>query len=350
MILISERDNLTLTQLQPCGLLFVFSGPSGAGKNSIMEKVIGTELRLHQLPTATTRPRRNNEQEGREHEFLSEAEFRQRILDKALIEWQIIHDRGVYGVPRKTIQRVLLENRVMVADVDVLGAMELKREFAEHVVLIFVEAPSKEILRQRLSNRPDVKTEQELNTRLRRSDFEMSFADFYDYRIVNHDGQLEESVEQAIEFIKQKIENRPPCGDNLGWNPEHIRATVTGLFVQDGYLLQHHKTFPTLTISTDQLPFETIYHYFKKTLDIEVQPTRPHADKRRVAAGFEPPQMVEVHHHGDEIIKNYLYILKMPSAITDLPDEWEWGAINELDLSSSLHDLLLQVVGDLQAD
>jgi len=339
-----------LTQQRPCGLLFVFSGPSGAGKNTIMEKVIETELTLHQLPTATTRPRRNNEQEGREHEFLSEAEFRQRILDKALIEWQIIHDRGVYGVPRKTIQRVLLEDRVMVADVDVLGAMELKREFDEHVVLIFVEAPSKEVLRQRLSNRSDVKTDQELNTRLRRADFEMGFADFYDYRIVNHDGQLDESVEQALEVIRREVENRPPCQENLGWNPEHIRTTVTGLIIKDGYLLQYHETFPALKVPSDHLPFEIIYHYFENTLDIDVRPTRPHADKRRVAMGFEPPQLVEVNQHDDEIEKNHIYILTTQTPMTSLPDGWRWVAINELNLSQSLADLLLQIVGDLQTD
>lgn len=350
MILISERDNSTLTQQQPCGLLFVFSGPSGAGKNTIMEKVIATEFVLHQLPTATTRPRRDNEQEGREHEFLTEDEFRQRILDKALIEWQIIHDKGVYGVPRKTIQRVLLENRLMVADVDVLGAMELKREFKEHVVLVFVEAPSKEVLRERLSNRSDVKTEQELNTRLRRADFEMGFADFYDYRIVNHDGQLDSSVEQVTQIIGSAIENRPPCNQTLGWKPEDIHATTTGLLVQDGYLLQYQHTFPNLKVPSDHLPFEVLHRYFANVLNINVQPTRPHANQRRVAMGFEPPQMVEVNQYNDEINKNYIYVLKVPLAVEHLPEGWQWVAINDAELSPSLHDLLLQVVGDLQTD
>jgi hypothetical protein len=136
----------------------------------------------------------------------------------------------------------------------------------------------------------------------------------------------------------------------LGWNPEHIRASVTGLIIKDGYLLQHDETFPTLKVPSDRLPFEVIHQYFQTTLGIDVRPTRPHADKRRVAVGFEPPQLVEVNQHEHEIEKNNIFILKTQTPTDSLPSGWRWVAINELNLSQSLADLLLQVVGDLQTD
>ncbi len=335
---------------KPAGLLFVFSGPSGAGKNTIMDAVMESESYLQQLPTATTRECRHDEKEGREHYFVTEAEFRQRILAKSLIEWQIIHAKGVYGVPRHAVQDVILGNKLAVADVDVLGAMDLKREFDDHVVLIYVLPPDKATLEKRLRDRPDVDTEEELQTRLRRADFEMGFADQYDHHIINRDNELDASVAQALNIIREAGAHRPYAAHNLGWNPDEITYQITGLVVQDGHLLQHNGTFPRLDVPAHKLPFEALHDYFQSHLDIDIVPTRPYAEERAVAIDFEPPQMVRVGHEAQAITRNHVYILKPATPITTLPDGWRLTPINYLHLDESTQKLLLQAMGNLQVD
>ncbi|NDJ85945.1 MAG: hypothetical protein GYB66_08675 [Chloroflexi bacterium] len=333
------------------GLLFVFSGPSGAGKNTIMDTVMDSETYLQQLPTATTRAMRDNEAQGREHEFVDEAEFRQLILDKALIEWQIIHDKGVYGVPRRTVQQIIREHQIRVADVDVLGAMALKQEFNGHVVLIFVQPPDKATLEERLRERPDVSSERDLQTRLRRADFEMSFAAEYDHVIVNRDGCLDESVAQAQQIIQHAIQDPPPLyGHPMGWAPEAIHYVVTPVVVQDGQVLQHEDDFPAIDVPPGRLPYEAVRDYLKSGAGIEVEPTRRNADKRVVDIGFEPPQLVHTSSDNGVIDQNMIYILKPVTPVSTLPPSWSLAPIGSVHLDEALEQLLLQTSGDLQLD
>lgn len=334
----------------PAGLLFVFSGPAGAGKNTIINLVKESESYLRQLPTATTRPRRSNEQEGREHEFLTEAEFRQRILDKGLVEWQVIHDKAVYGVPRQTVRRMVLEGQLALADVDVLGAMDLKREFDNHVVLIFVQAPDQATLERRLRARDDIQSEEELYTRLRRADYEMEFAPHYDYRLINRDNHIEDCVAEAIDIIQQEIATRGPSEANAGWNPHQIHYLVTGLVVQNGTVLVKDGELPCTPVPAHKLPFEAIHDLLQTTLDIDVQPTRRHAEKRQVDIGFEPPQLATVTQTEDAIHRTHFYVLKIEKDPSLLPTEWTWVPIESLPLDATLVQLLLQSIGDLQLD
>lgn len=337
---------------QPCGLLFVFSGPSGAGKNAIMKAVMKRETDLHQLPTATTRAMRADEQHGREHEFIGEEEFRQRILDKQLIEWQIIHDKGIYGVPRATIQEGIRSGRTLVADVDVLGAMQLKQEFGDHLVLIFIQAPDKATLEKRLRNRSDFSGEEDLLARLRRADFEMDFAGQYDHRIVNSDGALEETVDEALRIIYEECQHPADINGKLGWNPENIDQSVTGLVVDHGRILLYHNTLPEWPIEegSDLLPFDVVQEELEAQLGIDILPTRPDAIFRKVDVGFEPPQLVHSEQLGERFIKNYIYVLQSVQPLVELPHEWSWASIAELDLDPTLRNLLLEANFILQAD
>ncbi len=332
------------------GLLFVFSGASGAGKNTIMHDVMKAAPQLHQLPTATTRAPRDNEQQGREHLFLTEAEFRDYILQKKLIEWQIIHDKGVYGVPRQAVQDVIRENRLAVADVDVLGAMDLKREFADHVVLIFVQTPDKATLEKRLRERPDVDTEQELMTRLRRSDFEMSFAPRYDHIITNRDGQLDESVDQTLAVIEQvSRQQHPSATHNMGWHPDDIHYQVTGLVLHNGCLLMQNGQFPRCAVPPDKLPFEALQNHLHTTLNLEVLPTRQHANQRAVDISFEPPQLAQITQKARVIERNHIYILQSNRLPDKLNEHWQLAPINHLHLDEAIQHLLFSTMERLRA-
>lgn len=161
-------------------------GPAGAGKNAIMNEVLEQLADLRQLPTATTRPMRDTEQQGREHLFVNEDEFRE--LD--LIESQTVHNH-LYGTPRVTIENAMRDGQDLIADIEVLGATYLHNAFPHNTVLVFVQPPSVDDLIKRMSIRGE--TQNEIDTRLKRVEMEMQYAPQCDYLITNYQDQLKES-------------------------------------------------------------------------------------------------------------------------------------------------------------
>jgi guanylate kinase len=328
--------------VQASGLLFVFSGPSGAGKNAIMQAVMARLPGLEQLPTATTRPMRDNEKQGREHEFITEDEFHQRIRDKQLIEWQIIHDKGIYGVPRATIQEGIRVGKTMVADVDVLGAMQLKQEFGDHLVLIFVDVPDMATLENRLRKRSDFDGEEHLASRLRRADFEMEFKDEYDYVVVNRDNKLDEAVDRVIEIIKAELGSVDSNVSALGFNPDDIYQTVTGVVVQNGKVLVKGGEFPEISVPDNpvNLPYDAIRDKLQALLGVPIVPGRADAVHRKVDDSFEPPQVIRTVSSDDGIEKGFIYVVYTEQPLTHLPEGWEWANIDSLNISSSLRNAI----------
>jgi len=168
------------------GLLFVLVGPAGAGKNAIMNEVLRQLADLHQLPTATTRPMRDTEQQGREHLFVSEVEFQKMDL----IESQTVHNH-LYGTPRATIENAMHDGRDLIADIEPLGATYLHNAYPHNTVRIFVQPPSVQDLIKRMSIRGEA--QDEIDTRLQRVEMEMQYAPQCDYLITNYQDQLKQS-------------------------------------------------------------------------------------------------------------------------------------------------------------
>ncbi len=197
----------TLTETRTLnGILFVLVGPAGVGKNAIMKRVM-EKLSIHQLPTITTRSIRIGEQEGREHHFVTLERFKEMIADNALIEHQEVYPGKFYGTPRKPMQTALAEGKNLVADIEVVGAQALKEAFPDNVTLIYIAPPSIEDLERRLRIRGQM-SEEEIQTRLKRVPFELSFADHCDYQVVNDD--LEKSIEAVAEIIQKKLDEQQP--------------------------------------------------------------------------------------------------------------------------------------------
>src|SRR5258707_3179099 len=192
-------DNLILN-----GVLFVLVGPAGVGKNAIMKRVM-EKLSIHQLPTITTRSIRIGEQEGREHHFVTLERFKEMIADNALIEHQEVYPGKFYGTPRKPMQTALAEGKNLVADIEVVGAQALKEAFPDNVTLIYIAPPTIEDLERRLRIHRQM-SEEEIQTRLKRVPFELSFADHCDYQVVNDD--LEKSIEAVAEIIQKKLDEQ----------------------------------------------------------------------------------------------------------------------------------------------
>lgn len=171
-------------QMLSRGLLFVMVGPPGAGKNTLMNNVLSRIPDLKQLPTATTRPMRPTEVQGREHLFVDDAEFNRMRENNELLEHQIVHGRQ-YGIPQKTVEDAMNQEQDLIADIEVFGAKILRNTYSSDAVLVFIQPSSTDDLRYRMQIRGEA--EEEIEKRLRRVEMEMQFAPECDYLIINDD-------------------------------------------------------------------------------------------------------------------------------------------------------------------
>ncbi len=197
------------------GVIFVMIGPGGAGKNAIMKAVIAAFPAIQQLATATTRPMRADERQGREHLFVNEQQFRTMISKDELLEHQEVTPGKYYGIPRRTVMEALSAGAVRIADIEVLGAIELAAAYPENVVQIFVTVPGADsaeqmaVLEERMRTRADEATdiEQRLD-RARR--LELPYRSRCDYVIVNDD--LAKAIETAATIIGREMAARQLLG------------------------------------------------------------------------------------------------------------------------------------------
>jgi guanylate kinase len=168
-----------LTQAR--GLLFVVSGPSGSGKDTVLEEVEKCLPNLWHCVTATTRARRDGEPE-KSYSFVSEATFRELVESNQLLEHAVVHG-NYYGTPRQPVLDKLDEGRDVVLKIDVQGAASVKHAMPG-AIMIFIAPPSLEVLEQRLRGR-GTETEDVLQRRLADARHEISLAENYDYIVCN---------------------------------------------------------------------------------------------------------------------------------------------------------------------
>ena len=193
------------------GLIFIMIGPGGAGKNAIMKAVMSAFPAIKQLATATTRPMRADERQFREHVFVSERRFRQMISDGELLEHQEVTPGKFYGIPRRTVTDALRAGAARIADIEVLGAIELAAAFPRNVVQIFVTAPGEDqaaqltVLEERMRRRADDATD--IGQRLERARrLELPYQARCDYVVVNDD--LARAISKTADIIQREMKER----------------------------------------------------------------------------------------------------------------------------------------------
>ena len=181
------------------GKLFIFSAPSGSGKSTIVQHLINLNLDLAFSISATSRKPRVGELDGREYHFISPALFREKIDLKAFIEWEEVYAEQYYGTLRTEVDRIWNEGKHALFDIDVVGGLNLKKEFGAKACSIFVKPPSFEVLEQRLRSRGS-DDEQALQKRLGKAEFEMQFAPQFDSILVND--SLEKALAEAETLVR----------------------------------------------------------------------------------------------------------------------------------------------------
>jgi guanylate kinase len=179
-------------------LLLIISGPSGVGKDSIIDHMCSENNSCKYIVTVTTRNRRPNEIDGQHYHFISKDKFDQMINQDELLEWAMVYG-NYYGVPRKDVKQSLNQYEVVIIKVDVQGALTIKKKLPD-AVFIFLMPPSETELYERLINRGFM-SEQDLNHRFRIARDEMNKIDHFDYVVENHTDNIEYAVSNINSII-----------------------------------------------------------------------------------------------------------------------------------------------------
>lgn len=169
--------------------VIIFSAPSGAGKSTVVNHLLGLHPELEFSISATSRAPRGQEKHGVEYYFFTADEFRQMISEDKFVEYEEVYAGSFYGTLRSEVERIWAKGHVIIFDIDVQGGVNLKRIFGEQAFSVFIQAPSVEILRERLVGRA-TDTEEAIERRVAKAASEMEFAaGKFDYTLINDDLQ-----------------------------------------------------------------------------------------------------------------------------------------------------------------
>ncbi len=183
--------------------LIVISAPSGAGKTSIVKHLLKNMDALSFSVSACSRDKRENETDGKDYHFLGVEDFKKKIKKDAFLEWEEVYENQFYGTLKSEVQRVWNEGKAVIFDVDVAGGLNIKKQYTQECLAIFIMPPSVDVLRERLSGRGS-ETDEKIEVRLAKAEKEIAKNQKFDKVILNDDFEIacEETQEVISNFIK----------------------------------------------------------------------------------------------------------------------------------------------------
>ena len=186
------------------GKLIIFSAPSGAGKTTIVHHLLKKIPNLEFSISATTRQRRGDEVDRKDYYFISKEEFLHRIAKKQFVEFEEVYSGTFYGTLREEIERIWESGKTVIFDIDVEGGLHLKKKYEEQALAIFVQPPSLEVLKERLTGRGTDSAEK-LQERFIKAEKELNYAPKFDIILKNYDldTACAEAEKLVTEFIGQ---------------------------------------------------------------------------------------------------------------------------------------------------
>ena len=177
-------------------VLIVLSGPSGVGKGTLAKLLVDKDKNMSLSISCTTRAPREGEVHGREYFFIDKDEFKQKIADGGFLEYSE-HFENFYGTPKAFVEQSLKNGDVLL-EIDVNGGLEVKKNFPD-ALLIMLTPPSKEEIKNRLLKR-STESEEKINLRMQRIDYELDKVSLYDYSVVND--ELYRALKEIQDIIK----------------------------------------------------------------------------------------------------------------------------------------------------
>lgn len=183
------------------GKLIIFSAPSGSGKTTIVRHLLSKfPEKLAFSISATSREKRGVEENGKDYYYLSTEEFRKKIEAKEFLEWEEVYAGTFYGTLRSEVERIWQEGKHVVFDIDVEGGLNLKAQFKQNALAVFVMPPSIKILEERLKFR-NTESSESIARRIAKAEKELKTAELFDKFILNEN--LEDAFKKAEELITE---------------------------------------------------------------------------------------------------------------------------------------------------
>ncbi len=187
--------------MHPKGKIIIISAPSGTGKSTVIKRLMEKpELRLKFSVSATSRKPRNGEINGKDYYFVSAHEFESMVKENKFLEWEEVYAGTCYGTLLSEVERITSSGDNMILDIDVKGAINVKKRFGKEALSIFLMPPSLEILAARLRNR-GTDSDEVIEKRLGKAETEMSYAAEFDKDIVNDN--LDETCSKVERLIME---------------------------------------------------------------------------------------------------------------------------------------------------
>lgn len=176
----------------------IFSAPSGSGKSTIVNHILSLHPEMEFSISATSRAPRGKEKDGVEYNFITAERFRKLIAQDRFVEYEEVYEGRYYGTLKSEVERIWAKGHVIIFDVDVKGGVNLKKYFGYKAISIFIQAPSVEVLRERLINR-GTDSENEIEKRVAKAAEEMTYADKFDHILINDN--LEKAFAEAESLV-----------------------------------------------------------------------------------------------------------------------------------------------------
>lgn len=180
--------------------ILIITAPSGSGKSTIIKEVLKSFPQIRFSISACTRSPRGSEQHGEDYYFLTVAEFEQKIEQDAFVEWEMVYAGKYYGTLKSELDRIWQEHHVPLFDIDVQGAVNVKKQYKSKALSIFIQAPSVEELRKRLISRGTDALEA-IEERIEKAASELTYAPHFDHIVIN------DTLEHAVAEVSRLIGN-----------------------------------------------------------------------------------------------------------------------------------------------
>ena len=186
------------------GKLIIVSAPSGAGKTTLVKHLLNSGLNLGFSVSATSRPIRTGETDGKDYFFLTTEEFREKIKNGDLLEWEEVYEGSYYGTLKTEVEKLLFAGKNVIFDVDVVGGLNIKKIYGKRALSVFISPPSIEVLELRLTNR-GTDSAATIAHRMEKARWELDFAPQFDLILIN------DNLEAAKQLLLDKVKEFTAC-------------------------------------------------------------------------------------------------------------------------------------------
>lgn len=187
--------------------MIIISAPSGAGKTTLVKHLLSVRNDIEFSISACSRAKRDGELDGRDYYFMKKEEFKRKIENNEFIEWEEVYPGSYYGTLQSELYRIWNEGKHVVFDVDVVGGLNIKKQFSENTLAVFIQPPSLEVLEMRIRKRQS-DSDDKIRERINKAEWEMTFANEFDRIVVNN--EISEAKTDLLNLVNEFLNNNEP--------------------------------------------------------------------------------------------------------------------------------------------